>query len=96
MNIIAEKEILGEYADQGFSLEECDGHIELYLKDSKIIKSIPKDETIGIKIREACAQFLKQDQEINRLLYKAGAECGLCDVEHNKLSKLIEEQERGQ
>ena len=91
MNIIAEKEILGEYADQGFSLEECDGHLELYLKDTKI-KDLPA-QIGGFEVRNVIEQFLKCDQEIERLLRKAEAKCGLDDIDHEKLSSLIAKQE---
>ena len=91
MNGNIEKEILGEYTDQGFSLQEVDGHTELYLKEARI-KIFPPGEATEQNVREAIEQFLKRDQEIECLLHKAEVECGLCDVEHSKLNRLIAEQ----
>lgn len=86
-----DKAILGEYINQGFSLEESDGHYDLYLKDTKI-KELPLGTTES-EIRDVVEQFLKLDREIEGLLHKATAECGLGDAEHRELNRLIAEQE---
>ena len=85
-------QILGEYADQGFGLQEVDGHTELYLKEARI-KIFPPGEATEQNVREAIEQFLKRDQEIECLLRKATVERGLHEPKYSKLNRLIAEQE---
>ena len=83
----AVQRIPAKYADIGFNLQPSDGGIEVCLKDNRI-KVLPQQAT-DIDIAQVCEDFL----EIDRLLHKAEVECGLDDIDHRKLNRLIAEQE---
>ena len=60
MNELIEREILGEYADQGFSLEEDGDHtLLLYFKDlDKEIATFSQLGPTEHQLRETCRQYL--------------------------------------